>query len=49
MPINNPKNVSIIDLKGGGLDCGDVIKVINFWILGGGLAMMTIDDKRGRG
>ena len=35
MPINNPKIESIIDLKGGGLDCDDVIMVIYFWILGG--------------
>ena len=35
MPINNPKIKSIIDLKGGGLDCDDVIMVIYFWILGG--------------
>ena len=49
MPIDNPKIESIIDLKGGGLDCDDVIMVIYFWILRGGLAMMTIDDKRGGG
>ena len=35
MPIINPKIESIIDLKGGGLDCDDVIMVIYFWILGG--------------